>query len=214
MDKKFVPPSFKVDAFHCPHSDCETYAHQIWLNVAFGKHTHSGHVYQNSLDSSTCSKCGEFALWYQGRMLFPKASSAPSPMEDMPDDVKTDFIEAGIIVDDSSRAAAALLRLSLQKLMTHLGESGKDLNDDIANLVKKGLHEKIQKALDSVRVIGNNAVHPGKIDLKDDKETAIALFGLLNMIIDIMITQPKDVDEIYKKIPKGAKDAITKRDKK
>ena len=67
--------------------------------------------------------------------------------------------------------------------------------------------------MDAVRVIGNNAVHPGEIDLKDDRETATALFELLNMIVEVMITQPKKVDQIYDKIPQGAKEAIEKRDK-
>ena len=53
-----------------------------------------------------------------------------------------------------------------------------------------------------------------EIDLKDDADTAIALFELLNMIVDVMITQPKRVDEIYGKIPSGAKEAIRRRDEK
>ena len=132
----------------------------------------------------------------------------------MPEDVKEDYEEARLVVEVSPRSAAALLRLALQKLMRHLGESGENLNDDIANLVKKGLPEKIQKALDALRVIGNNAVHPGELDLRDDKETALALFELLNMIVEVMITQPKKVNEIYDKLPKGAKEAIKKRDNK
>ena len=136
------------------------------------------------------------------------------PSEDMPEDVKEDFLEARNIVMDSPRAAAALLRLALQKLMIHLGEKGKNLNEDIANLVKKGLPQKIQKALDVVRVIGNNAVHPGEIDLRDDKETALALFELINMIVEVMITQPKQVDELFGKLPDGAKEAIERRDKR
>ena len=63
--------------------------------------------------------------------------------------------------------------------MPHLNESGKNLNYDIGNLVKKGVPEHVQKALDSLRVIGNNAVHPGELDLKDDVETAILLFRLI-----------------------------------
>ncbi len=63
-----------------------------------------------------------------------------------------------------------------------------------------------------MRVIGNNAVHPGELDLRDDKETALALFELLNMIVEVMITQPKKVDEIYEKLPEGAKEAIERRD--
>ena len=72
--------------------------------------------------------------------------------------------------------------------------------------------EKIQKAIDSVRVIGNNVVYPGEIDLKDDAETAITLFELLNMIVEVMITQPKRVQAIFDKIPKGATEVIKKRE--
>jgi hypothetical protein len=96
--------------------------------------------------------------------------------------------------------------------MSHLGEKGKNLNDDIGGLVKRGLPQKIQKALDSVRVIGNNAVHPGQIDIKDDIQTAAALFELVNLIVDVMITQEKKVDEIYNKIPESIKEQIKERD--
>ncbi len=146
-------------------------------------------------------------------MIYPTGSIAPLPSEDMPEDVKADFNEARAIVQASPRAAAALLRLALQKLTIHLGGKGKNLNEDIKNLVKKGLPPKVERALDVVRVIGNNAVHPGKIDLRDDLDTAILLFELLNMIVDTMITQPRRVDEIYNKLPEGVRKAIEKRDK-
>ena len=211
MPERYVAPSFRDDAFHCPY--CGVYAHQKWYRVAIGVGERTS-KYVKDWSMSSCERCGAHALWLKDKMLHPIASIAPLPVEDMPADVKEDFIEARNIVNASPRAAAALLRLALQKLMPHLGESGKNINDDIASLVKKGLPEKIQKALDSVRVIGNNAVHPGEIDLKDDAETAIALFELLNMIVAVMITQPKRVDEIYGKVPSGAKTAIEKRDKK
>ncbi len=146
-------------------------------------------------------------------MIYPTGSIAPLPSEDMPEDVKADFNEARAIVQASPRAAAALLRLALQKLTIHLGGKGKNLNEDIKNLVRKGLPPKVERALDVVRVIGNNAVHPGKIDLRDDLDTAILLFELLNMIVDTMITQPRKVDEIYNKLPEGVRKAIEKRDK-
>jgi hypothetical protein len=38
----------------------------------------------------------------------------------------------------------------------------------------------VQQSLDIVRVIGNDAVHPGQIDLTDDIETATKLFVLIN----------------------------------
>jgi len=38
--------------------------------------------------------------------------------------------------------------------------------------------------MDSLRVIGNNAVHPGEMDLTDDTEAASALFNLLNFVVE------------------------------
>jgi hypothetical protein len=130
----------------------------------------------------------------------------------MPANVKGDYEEARAIVNASPRGASALLRLSLQKLMPHIGEKGDNLDDDIRDLVKKGLPQMIQQALDAVRVIGNNAVHPGELDLKDDITTAKSLFDLVNLIVDYTITKPKNVKAIYERIPKGAKDAIARKD--
>lgn len=117
-----------------------------------------------------------------------------------------------MILDLSPRGAAALLRLGIQKLCQHLGETGENLYHDIAALVKKGLDVRVQRALDVVRVIGNNAVHPGHIDLRDDRATAEKLFGLVNLIAERMISQPKHVQELYESLPEGARKAIEKRD--
>jgi hypothetical protein len=72
----------------------------------------------------------------------------------------------------------------------------------------------VQKALDIVRVIGNEAVHPGTIDLRDDRDTALKLFGLVNLIAEQMISNPKHVDAFYETIPPNKKAAIEKRDEK
>ncbi|MEH2508676.1 hypothetical protein V1291_000030 [Nitrobacteraceae bacterium AZCC 1564] len=121
-------------------------------------------------------------------------------------------MEAAAIVDQSPRGAAALLRLALQKLMPHLNQKGKNLDHDIGGLVKKGLDPVVQQALDVIRVIGNNAVHPGQIDLKDDKATAEKLFDILNVIVLTMITARKQIAVMFKDLPDGAKAAIAKRD--
>ena len=146
--------------------------------------------------------------------MYPCLSTAPLPYDDMPSDVKEDFLEARDVVEISPRAAAALLRLALQKLMKHLGQEGKDINKDIRELVKRGLPVKIQEALDSLRVYGNEAVHPGEIDLKDDKETALKLFKLLNIIVHDMIIQPKEIEELFNRIPPLKLEGIKNRDKK
>ena len=218
MINKYVAPEFEVDAFNCQH--CETFSHQEWydelhayqtLTVGRGKVDRPGTV--DLLSISFCNRCGYYALWLENKMLYPISSLAPLPIEDMPEDVKTDFKEARNIVNESTRGAAALLRLALQKLMPHLGEEGKNINTDIGNLVKKGLPLKIQQSLDSLRVIGNESVHPGELDLKDDFASAIALFKLLNLIVEVMIVQPKEIGELYEGLPESKKQGIENRDK-
>lgn len=63
-----------------------------------------------------------------------------------------------------------------------------------------------------MRVIGNNCVHPGEIDMRDDAETVQKLFRLVNFIAEKMISDPKEIDEIYDTLPSTTRDAIAKRD--
>ena len=138
-------------------------------------------------------------------MVYPKPRLTPLPNEDLPDDIKADYEEASLIVQDSPRGACALLRLALQKLMIHL-EEDKNLDKAIKSLIdKKIINEDLQKALDSVRVIGNSAVHPNKLDIKDNKEIAIALFKIINYISEKMLTDKNKVNEIYNTLPETAK---------
>ena len=146
------------------------------------------------LSMSVCSKCGGYALWRGDKMIYPVLSTAPSPVVSMPADVKEYFLEAREVFNASPRAAAALLRVALQQLVVHLGGHGKDLNRDVVRLARKGLPPLIQEALVSVRFIGCDAEHPGKISSKDDAHVAIALFDLVNMIVEIMLARSEKVD--------------------
>ena len=56
-------------------------------------------------------------------------------------------------------------------------------------------------------------MHPGQIDLRDDKSTATKLFGLLNVIVESQITQAKHIEEMYHTVvAETAKAQIEKRD--
>jgi hypothetical protein len=184
-------------------------AKEIFLD---GQHALYNEPQVINVSLSRCYSCGRMLVWHADNLIYPTQQCAAVPNEDMPADVRSDFLEASAIVESSPRGAAALLRLAIQKLMPHLGEKGQNINEDIGALVKKGLNEKAQKALDAVRVIGNNAVHPGTIDLNDDKATAVKLFGLVNFIVQTQISDPKKIDEIYDTLPSGAVAAIEKRD--
>ena len=151
-------------------------------------------------------------IWVQGRIIWPAVASAPPANPDMPHDVKDDYYEAASIVYQSPRGAAALLRLAIQKLCKHLGEPGENINADVGSLVIKGLDTHIQEALDAVRVIGNETVHPGEMELKDDHETAVALFGLVNLIVEDMISRKKRIRAVYSKLPAGKLKGIEDRD--
>ncbi|WP_324695493.1 DUF4145 domain-containing protein [Novosphingobium sp. RL4] len=132
----------------------------------------------------------------------------------MPVEVLEDFEEARRIHALSPRGAAALLRLVVQKLCPILGSDKKDINPAIGELVEKGIITgALQQALDSVRVIGNEAVHPGELNLKDDAVTVHSLFKLINFIIEKAITEPKAIDAIYQSLPAGKLAGIAARDK-
>jgi hypothetical protein len=205
MQQPFTPPTFGATAFNCPL--CNAYAEQRFSlarpNWGSGTDCHF----------AQCAHCGQETVWKNQRMIYPDSSPAPSPNPDLPEDIKADYEEARTIISRSPRGACALLRLCVQKLCGFLGESGKDINADIAALVEKGLNPKIQKSLDIVRVIGNEAVHPGQIDLRDQAATAAQLCSLLNVIADAMITQPKNIESPYAGLPETKLQQIEQRDK-
>jgi hypothetical protein len=164
-----------------------------------------------NLNLSECFVCNKIAVWVSGAVIFPPTFRGPEPNADLPEDVLRDYNEASTILTLSPRGAAALLRLAIQKLCAELGEKGQRIDDDIASLVKKGLSQLVQQALDAVRVIGNESVHPGTLDLKDDTDTATKLFRLVNIIAEQMISNPKHVQELYAKLPQSKLDGIANR---
>jgi hypothetical protein len=206
--EKYYPPSHMQKQFHCIH--CGVYSAQSWSNFYFydglQQHAHAEMKY------CICGHCDEWSYWYEGRMIVPSEAPVPPAHVDMPQECRAEYDEARTIVASSPRAAAALLRLAVQKLMPVLGEKGKNINEDIGALVAKGLPVLVQKALDFCRVIGNNSVHPGEIDLNDTPEIAHNLFDMLNFIVEERITRPKHIQSLYDRLPEAKRKEINKRD--
>ncbi len=208
MRSQYYPPTFKQKQFHCIH--CQVYASQVWYDL----YVHAGDFSLTDFDASRCTHCKEYTYWYNGKMIVPSEAPVEPHHPDLPVESIADYDEARDIFSKSPRASAALLRLCIQKLMTALGEKGENINTDIASLVSKGLPTLVQKALDFCRVIGNNAVHPGEIKIEDTPEIAQNLFEMINFIVEDRITHPKEIEELYLKLPDGARKAIEERDKK
>ena len=234
---EYHPPSINEHSFNCPH--CNVFAHQHWHQV-WCAYNFFGQVPGQSIDMSAetrpvlvsakesqtaryqaagmfigrCQHCDQITVWLGKAMIYPDRGAAPPPNEDLSEDIRKDYEEAASICSKSPRGAAALLRLAMQKICGELGKSKKNLNDAIGELVQDGLHPKIQKSMDYVRVTGNDAVHPGQIDVRDNPEIAGKLFDLVNGVAQEMITREKMVDELYESLPAGKKDQIDQRDKK
>lgn len=164
MQKNYVSPDYMKDSFTCPHCGTLSLMNYIRVNYYRGK-------YQNTTDKNsgtgtnwifiaTCQNCKKQIVWIDKIYVYPDII-AEEANSDMPDSVKQLYNEAGLIYNKSPRAACALLRLAIDRLCNELGETDRDINKNIGALVKKGLPETVQKALDVVRVVGNKAVHPG-----------------------------------------------------
>ena len=195
-------PGFKNPSFHCPH--CGTYAHQRWRYLYHSTHTTlSAAPYD--VWASECVRCDKASLWVDKQLSFPDFGGAMSPNADMPEDVKQDYLEAASVMQKSPRAAAALLRLAMEKLCQKMSVKNgnaaagkKSLQENMDDLKSKRLiDDRLLKAMDAVRVIGNEAVHPGVLDLDDDVKTVGTLFGLVNFVVDELITKPAAIDAFY-----------------
>ncbi|MDF0606619.1 DUF4145 domain-containing protein [Neisseriaceae bacterium TC5R-5] len=235
---RFVPPKFQTEAFTCPH--CQAYSQMCWSELIRLSGTNQENLIDiiTGFYIARCAHCNESSVWKvdatlrqlqtarinrsNGRpygndpsysKIYPFDSFAPLPNPDLPEDCIDDYKEASNIVVLSPRGAAALLRLVVEKLCKQLGDPSKNIDQNIALLVQKGLPTTIQQALDSVRVIGSAAVHPNIMDIKDDQATVMTLFKLVNIIVEKMITEPKEINAIFESLPESRIENIAKRDK-
>lgn len=221
MTARYITPEYSKTAFNCMH--CGAFSSQFWSLIETSRYgtsalplsvpRYSGNI-PDDYAICWCKHCNRFSFWHEETLVYPNAGEVEAPNSDLTDEVKKDYLEAADIASRSPRGAAALLRLAIQKLCDDLVKEGGDLNFKIGKLVEQGLNKKIQQALDVVRVVGNNAVHPGQIDLNDKPEVAQQLFVLVNMIAQQMITEPAEVDAMFESLPENAKKSVEQRDKK
>lgn len=215
MATKYIAPDKCKKNYTCPHcntlSQIDTSNHYFPSDVKSNRNGILETI--NRLTIHRCQCCGKKIIWIDDNYVYPDIIAEEANL-DMPESVKQLYNEAGFIYNKSPRAACALLRLAIDRLCNELGETDRDINKNIGELVKKGLPQTVQQALDVVRVVGNKAVHPGQISFDvDDKGTATMLMHLINIIVQRMISEPKEMDSLYQGLPESVKQSIEKRDK-
>ena len=207
----YVVPKVDANAFHCPH--CQSYSDQHWdsLTVSLG-----GGRYTNNDNYRVghCRHCEDFTIWKKKLMVYPQNGSAPLPNPDMPELIMNDYNEARCVMDRSPRSACVLLRLCVEKICNEKVDGTGDLNEKIGKLVAQGLDKRIQDAMDSVRIIGGQAVHSLEMNLRDDVDTATKLFKIVNYISEWAYSREKVINEIFDTVPESKKNAIDVRDDK
>ena len=223
----YVPPEFKSQAFTCPH--CDVRRNQSWEELYYisGEDSFHASSYDSLIDNGSqiygavCSGCKRVSIWRNidensGEMVYPTTLFGISPVDDMPEEVLEFYNEARGVASISPRAAAVLLRVSLEKLTEHLGEKEGGLNKRIGALKKKGFPESIIRSLDCVRIIANEGgAHAGIIGLigEDGKREVEKLFWLANAIVERVISDPKNINKYFGDLPEEKKKGIINRDK-
>lgn len=167
----------------------------------------------NSFAVSRCDHCKKWVLWKDLKIIYPRSITVDNPNPDMPEVAKKLYMESAQILQDSPRASAALLRLALQEILSKVVKGGKnnDINTNIGILSQQE-DETTQKALDLIRLKGNDAVHLGEI--KIEEETAEYMHKLLNIIVQKIISNKKRIHDSYNNIPESKKKSIKRRDSK
>jgi hypothetical protein len=210
-NKQVTVPQFKENTFVCPH--CGALSVHDWVELQ--KYRNGSFIH--GLDMALCINpdCLQYSLWKDQKMIFPNKVIAPKAHIDMPENVKEIFNEAREVMNVSPRAAAALLRVSLEKLTEVLGEKEGSLNTRIGNLSSQGLPQRVVNSLDIVRITANEGgSHSGAIDLtgEDNSEAVSRLFWLVNLIVEKTITEPKEIGIMFEGLPENKKAGVKQRD--
>ena len=226
MNKEYCTPELNKEVFNCPH--CGAFAKQRWYYLMFRHSDVKVFFNNNGLASpknrisadfgdnfmaSKCDHCEKLVLWNDQKIIYPRSITVESPNPDMPEVAKGLYMESAKILQDSPRASAALLRLALQEILNKVVEGGEknSINDNI-RIIGKQVDKHTRDAMDLIRINGNNAVHPGEIQIEE--ETTEYMYKLLNIIVQKLISDKKQIDDLYNNLSENQKKSIKERDNK
>lgn len=189
----------------CPH--CLTAFSVVWQTVGLPRDDLSGWM----LRHCRCPACGQPIFILRRRVAdhhgglvevdiqaWPKDPARAKLPADVPQNLREDFREACLILNDSPKASAALSRRCLQQILRdNAGVKPGDLFDEIQQVLdSKTLPTYLAEPLDAVRHIGNFAAHPIKSKntgevIEVEPGEAEWLLDILEGLFDFYFVQPE-----------------------
>ena len=148
--------------------------------------------------------------------IYPRTRPRPACPQEVPAAIREDYDEAVLVLNDSSKASAALSRRCLQTLLREVaGVKKGDLVAEIEEITKRGtLPATLSGNLTALRVIGNFAAHPQKSTttgeiLPVEPEEALWNLEVLEGLFEILCVAPARnqarKDELNKKLREAGK---------
>lgn len=135
------------------------------------------------------------------------SQTEPLLSEDVPEDYKTDLIEAKAILESSPKASAAISRRLLQTILEDgLKIKGSNLSKQIDKFLElEHVPSHLSKSVDAVRVVGNFAAHPNKETntgaiVQVEPGEAEWLLEVILSLFDFVFIQPKRIEKRRKEL--------------
>jgi hypothetical protein len=152
---------------------------------------------------SYCFNCNEMCLWVCDQLVWPKRAGDPEPKLHASPEIRCDDEVASKPLEASPRGAAALLRLATDKVCKELGEWEQGPKPEIAPPLQEEIDARVQKVLDAMRIIESDATPPDQTSVGHDRATAETLSGLVNLMCEKMIMEPRHLQAVYTKLREG-----------
>ena len=144
-------------------------------------------------------------------LVYPKSGKRVPASADVPVHIAEDYNEAGLILDDSPKASAALSRRCLQTLLREESNIKKGSLDSEIEQALKLFPSYIADAIDAIRQVGNFAAHPMKSSssgeiVSVEPGEAEWLLEVLEQLFDFCYIQPKLLEGKRDKLNEKLKD--------
>ena len=121
----------------------------------------------------------------------------PDPSENWPKNISRFWIQAHENqANENWDAAAVMARSALQAALRNQEAKGKNLKEEIDDLLHKGILPKIMKEwADELRLLGNESAHPHDTSNPPDEKDVHAVINFLDYLLLYLFDLPSQIQE-------------------